>query len=500
MPEPYTPDGSQTTFTVPSLDDYADGPQAFRDFADSIPEGLSAAIPVHTHASDCVLGLDDEGAACIVDCSDTKITNYTVTVPSSKAVDFPIGTAVVVGNVGTNRKATVTIVPGPDVIIRDTAVRKVSNNRMVVLLKVAQDQWLINAGAGGPSPGAVPSPPKLTAADPGPASVKLSWEAPADDGGHPLTLYSVEQSTDGTTWTSAGSTLPSERSKDVTGLKTGTEYQFRVLAGNMVGLSDPSNVLKGTPKSPFNDAAGGDVTYYSKDNKFYKVHTFKASSNLVVNNATALPWRVLVVAGGGGGGGRAGNNAQGIVGGAGGAGGALEKLISLPAGTQPVGVGTGGGGGSNSRGGQGGNSSVGDVVATGGGGGGCQYQGGGGQENGGNGGSGGGGQCASQFGARGAGGQGITGQGTNGAGGGEQGSMAQGGGIALKTDITGTMMTVSPGSYGSGGAGRGWDSNGNPGASGVVIVSYEVGEIPKSEVLLSEEAWRERAAREAGEA
>lgn len=295
MPEPYKPNGSDVTYTVPSLDDPADGPQAFRDFADSIPPDLSAAIPVEIKTEDYTLALKDAGAAVFF---DTTTESHKVTVPAHADVAFSVGSAIVIGNVGKNKDGNVQITPADGVTVRDTAVRKVGLNRMAVILQVEQDSWIINAGTGGgPAPGSVPSPPKLTSAIGGPECAYLNWDKPVDDGGHDITTYTVEKSTDQTTWTICGQTDPTVTSTQVTGLASGTKVYFRVKAANIIGLSDPSNVLDATPKDDYNDAEGGVVTQYTKNGRTYRVHTFTSTGTLKINKAS-VPFRILAVAAG----------------------------------------------------------------------------------------------------------------------------------------------------------------------------------------------------------
>lgn len=508
MPEPYTPDGSKVTYTVPSLDDPADGPQAFRDFADSIPPGLSAAIPIRIKTADYTLALDDEGAGVFF---DTTTESHRVTVPAHSSVAFPVGTAIVIGNVGTNKEGNVQITPADGVTVRDTAVRKVGLNRMAVLLQVEQDSWIINAGTGGgPAPGSVPSPPKLTAAIGGPECAYLNWEAPKDDGGHDLTTYTVERSTNGTDWTLCATELPPTTSTRVDNLTTGTKYQFRVKAGNVIGFSDPSNVLEATPTNAYNDATGGTVKTFTKEGRTYRSHSFTGGTGTLTINKASVPFEVLIVAGGGGGGG-AGNYSGS---GGGGAGGVIRKQLTLPTGVVNVKVGAGSSG-------RGEDSVLGDYTAVGGG------NGGGVNGNGTNGGSGGGGGGKHDD-RQGQGGSGTSGQGNAGSagGGGAQyqpggggGGAGAAGGVSNGGDgvpfsyIDGTerwyggggggggaqygaggaggkggggrggQVGTAPGQAGEpntgGGGGGGSGSNGpvigpGPGGSGIVVVAYEI--------------------------
>ena len=103
-----------------------------------------------------------------------------------------------------------------------------------------------------------PDPPTgLTATAQGEDQIDLSWTAPSDDGGSPITGYRIERSDDGTTgsWIdlvantgSTGTTHTDSR------LRRGTTRYYRVSAINAVGPGDPSNVDSATtldvPGSP----------------------------------------------------------------------------------------------------------------------------------------------------------------------------------------------------------------------------------------------------------
>ena len=87
-------------------------------------------------------------------------------------------------------------------------------------------------------------------------SVNLSWTAPANDGGSPITGYEIQKSpaTGSPVWTSAGS-VGNATSTTVTGLTQNASYIFRVQAVNAVGngaWSDPSAAVQATgrPAAP----------------------------------------------------------------------------------------------------------------------------------------------------------------------------------------------------------------------------------------------------------
>jgi hypothetical protein len=493
MPEKYRPEGSSVEYTVPSLDDAADGPEAFRDFADSIPKSLSSAIPISNVAADYTLKATDDGGLVAFDCTAKDLT---VTIPANATANLPVGSCIVVGCLGTNRKASLTITAADGVTLRDLAVRKVLWSRMAALIKIDADSWIINAGTGGGTPTSVPSPPALLTCAAGNMQIGVTWKAPTDDGGAALSAYLVEISSDQKTWDTGASTSPTSLAANVPVSKGGVTYYLRVRAVNANGVSEPSNVKSADVKPPFNEATGGDQTgTFVKDGKTYKYHLFTKSG--VLNVVKAInPFQVAVAGGGGG----SGNNTQSATNGGGGAGGLIvNNALPLDATTYDVVV--GGGGGARQNGGE---SRFGTLVTCAGGG----HGGGWPDQNnedpnawtGGGGGSGGGG--GGQNNASGGAGAGIPGQGFNGGGKGEYGGPAGGGGAGgpggqggnrysdccgwqnggpgVAVNMTGQTMVLCSGgraavgsSYGGGGAGGCGGSVGG-GQQGVVIVTYEV--------------------------
>lgn len=91
-----------------------------------------------------------------------------------------------------------------------------------------------------PAPG-TPTAPDLLTADAGDAEVELTWAAPDDDGGSPVTGYRVYR--DGDLAASLGLVL----TYTDTGLDNGVEYAYQVAAVNDVGVGTLSNELVATP-------------------------------------------------------------------------------------------------------------------------------------------------------------------------------------------------------------------------------------------------------------
>ena len=91
----------------------------------------------------------------------------------------------------------------------------------------------------------VPSPPRdVGVSEVFSSSCLLSWSAPEDDGGSPLTLYVVEARNmdKKEKWTEVAEVRADTLSHTVTGLADNNKYRFRVRALNKVGPSDPAEL------------------------------------------------------------------------------------------------------------------------------------------------------------------------------------------------------------------------------------------------------------------
>ena len=100
-------------------------------------------------------------------------------------------------------------------------------------------------GGGAPRTRAPSEPINLTAAG-GDGQVVLTWDAPEDDGGSPITDYEyrIDRSNP---WISTGST---DTTHTVSGLVNDTTYLFEVRAVNNAGKSFPSRRVEATPEAP----------------------------------------------------------------------------------------------------------------------------------------------------------------------------------------------------------------------------------------------------------
>src|SRR5205809_158605 len=100
-----------------------------------------------------------------------------------------------------------------------------------------------------PPPPSPPSAPQNLAATGGNAQVTLTWQAPASNGGSPITNYKIYRGT-----TSGGETLVATIGNQLSysdgGLTNGVTYCYQVSAVNNVGEGPRSNEASATPTAP----------------------------------------------------------------------------------------------------------------------------------------------------------------------------------------------------------------------------------------------------------
>ncbi len=103
-----------------------------------------------------------------------------------------------------------------------------------------------------PPPANAPgAPTNLTARADGQTAIDLSWTAPTDDGGAPITGYWLQSRQDVGGWgNSTPLDIPPGLTHEDTGLQPGTRYCYRVDAGNRVGRSAWSNEDCATTDAP----------------------------------------------------------------------------------------------------------------------------------------------------------------------------------------------------------------------------------------------------------
>ena len=94
-------------------------------------------------------------------------------------------------------------------------------------------------------------PTDLSASTGGNTRINLSWTAPGDDGGSPITGYKIEVSPDGNAnWTGlVANTGNTTTTYAHIGLAVGTTRHYRVSAINSVGAGDPSNIDDATAEA-----------------------------------------------------------------------------------------------------------------------------------------------------------------------------------------------------------------------------------------------------------
>ncbi|XP_059218729.1 twitchin isoform X21 [Stomoxys calcitrans] len=81
--------------------------------------------------------------------------------------------------------------------------------------------------------------------------VDLAWDPPKDDGGAPIEKYIIQmRDKSGRAWVDAAITLGNTPKGTVTNVEEGHEYEFRVVAVNKAGPSDPSDVSKSVIAKP----------------------------------------------------------------------------------------------------------------------------------------------------------------------------------------------------------------------------------------------------------
>lgn len=86
------------------------------------------------------------------------------------------------------------------------------------------------------------SPKGLEVSDIKKDSMVLTWEAPSEDGGSPITGYIIEKhDKEGVKWTRCNRQRVTDLTFKVTGLLENHIYEFRVAAENAVGVSEPSS-------------------------------------------------------------------------------------------------------------------------------------------------------------------------------------------------------------------------------------------------------------------
>jgi hypothetical protein len=137
MPELY-PDAAEGPYTVPSGDDVADGPKAFRDFADSMPVPKDN-FTVVSKTADFTLTAGEEGALFAVAPNSGTID---VTVPTG----MRSGYACVIAHVGGVATHDVALVAASGVTIQDVTLLRTKQYRMTSLVHLGGETWITCMG------------------------------------------------------------------------------------------------------------------------------------------------------------------------------------------------------------------------------------------------------------------------------------------------------------------------------------------------------------------
>ena len=103
------------------------------------------------------------------------------------------------------------------------------------------------------------APTDLSASAAGETQINLSWTAPTDDGGSPISGYKIESSPNGNAdWTElVANTGNANTTHEHIGLPAGTTRYYRVSAINSVGTGDPSNIDAATTRPITGPITGG---------------------------------------------------------------------------------------------------------------------------------------------------------------------------------------------------------------------------------------------------
>ncbi len=142
------------------------------------------------------------------------------------------------------------------------------------------------ATSGPVTPATVPQPPSSVVAAIDVRAARLSWTAPTNTGGSPITGYTVTASPGGATASTTGATAVI-----VPGLTNGTPYTFVVVATNAVGSSAPSGPSNAVTPGPSTVSVSGTVTYTgAKSGRVYIVLRSNGSSGTpAVGTSLAAP-------------------------------------------------------------------------------------------------------------------------------------------------------------------------------------------------------------------
>lgn len=219
--------GSEYEFQVAAINGSGVGPYAAAVTATpfTVP-----GVPVNLSATAGVTNVQLTWDAPITN-GGSPITDYTIEYKESGAVSWTTFS----DGVGTSRSVTVTSL----------------TNGTVYQFRVTS----INAAGSGVASNSVSATPKTTPGAPtgltasiGDQFVSLSWTAPADNGGSPVTDYVVEYKLSAdSTWTTLNDGVRTLPAATITSLTNSSDYDFRVTSVNAVGSGGTTATVSATP-------------------------------------------------------------------------------------------------------------------------------------------------------------------------------------------------------------------------------------------------------------
>lgn len=133
-------------------------------------------------------------------------------------------------------------------------VDQVGNSRTLDTAALTAGNFPTTFQVGGAPMPVAPGAPTAVTATPGNGSATVTWSAPDNDGGSPITSYTVKALTSGTAPAQTVAVDAPATSATVTGLSNGSPYTFTVAATNAVGTGpDSAGSAAVTPTAPAAD-------------------------------------------------------------------------------------------------------------------------------------------------------------------------------------------------------------------------------------------------------
>ena len=172
------------------------------------------------------------GTVSRINTTTNAVTPITVGTNPYGVVVSPDGSSVWVANLGSD---TVSRINTTTNAVTSINVGDVPYG--VVVSPDGSSVWVTNQGGTVSRIIFPPQPPANFTATPGNAQATISWTAPTNTGGSPITGYTATASVGGQSCTTTTAT-----SCTISGLTNGTTYYVSVTATNAVGISDPSVV------------------------------------------------------------------------------------------------------------------------------------------------------------------------------------------------------------------------------------------------------------------